>query len=141
VALDVPNGAVSQTTTLGYTALGAPPAAYADQSRFAGVRFVMTGAQDGSVVDSFTFLKPVGFGIAYQEPAEGADEAAIRLFRYDAPTGAWQPAACNEAAIAAASVDADANVAYVDVCTLGEFALFETGVERAQGVFLPLIRR
>ena len=140
LVLEVPGGAVDQPTTLGYMPLTEQPAAEIMRGGYAGARFVLAATQAGQAADSLTFLAPVGFQVAYPQPAEPLDEASIRLHYFDAATAAWQPAACGPE-----RVDVANNMAIVDVCRTGEFALFETVTidpeAMDEAIFLPVIRR
>jgi hypothetical protein len=137
LVLLLPGDALSQTTTLAYAALDEPAASYDGRGVYAGAHFVLSAAQGGTAVDDLTFLSPVRFEVAYPEPDNGLDEAALSLYHLDGVSGQWQTAACGDE-----TVDEGANIVVADVCQVGRFALFQTlPDDMRDALYLPLIRR
>ncbi len=137
LVLLLPGDALSQTTILAYAPLDEPSASYDGRGVYAGAHFVLSAAQGGTTVDDLTFLSPVRFEVAYPEPGNGLDEAALSLYYLDGASGQWQAAACGDE-----TVDAGADIVVTDVCRVGRFALFQTlPDDMRDALYLPLIRR
>lgn len=128
VSIDVPAGAVDQSTTFYLT-----PQAAIDQSHttlsFAGHIFDLYAEQNGSVVSNFTFLTPVTLTITYaDEDVAGIGENTLQLLY-------WNGSAWSADGITFVSRDTANNSLTVTIDHLTEFAMFGESYQ----VYLPAI--
>ena len=117
--VDVPAGAVTETTTLEYAA-DVPVAERPGGFWFAGQSFTLDGYQGGEYVTGLTFSDPVTVTLHYTDAdVIGLDEDGLLIEYWDEGAGAWQDAACG-----AYNRHPDENWLAVPICHLSEFALF-----------------
>jgi hypothetical protein len=129
--VQIPAGAVTQTTDLVYTAQAAPDHPDPPDQTFAGHAFELDAYDGDTLLPGFTFSVPVTITIHYADgDVAGVDETSLELWYWDG--SAWQGAGCG-----LHDRHPDENWLGVPVCHLSEFALF--GRERA--VYLPLVLR
>jgi hypothetical protein len=123
--IEIPTGAVTDTTIIVYTSLGAPSPTFA----FAGHALNLEAYRNDVLILGFTFEEPVTITIEYSdEDVEGSIEDELTLQYWDGNT--WGDAACGDY-----ERDLEANVISVPVCHLSDFALF--GKKKA--IYLPII--
>ncbi len=93
-ALQVPGGAVTQTTTLLYAPLAnisGPPGGF----RFAGLAFDLTAYQANAAQAGFRFAAPVTVTLRYTSAqVQDTSVTTLELTYWDAAASAWQDAAC-----------------------------------------------
>jgi hypothetical protein len=133
LTLDIPPGAVDGPVSLAYVPILATPQPPAPGDQFAGPRFELNAAPEGTPVDSFQFNAAVTFALTYPAQA-GLDEDNLTLLYFDEITQTWESAACGDT-----HRDPINNEISVEVCHLTEFALFSHQAD-AQ-IFLPVVTR
>ena len=121
-SVEVPTGAVAQSTTLSYYPLVA--SAYAAPQGKTLVRpFRLTAALQGVPQATFAFNTPVILTVRYDDASLSSiwDEAALNLYRWVEGTG-WQPAqeSCPEGQ-RNYQVDRATNTVVVHICHLSEY--------------------
>ena len=138
-SVEVPAGAVAQSTTLSYYPLVASTYE-APQNKTLVRPFRLTAALQGVPQATFAFNTPVILTVRYDDASLSSiwDEAALNLYRWVEGTG-WQPAqeSCPEGQ-RYYHVDRAANVVEVNICHLSEYALIG-GTKHV--VYLPLVLR
>jgi len=128
--IEIPAGAVTDTTTIVYTSLptitGAPSPTFA----FAGHALSLEAYRNDVLILGFTLEEPITVTIEYSdEDVEGLVEDELTLWYWNGST--WTDAACGDY-----DRDLEANVIRVAVCHLSDFALFG---EEETVVYLPII--
>jgi hypothetical protein len=132
--VEIPAGAVTETTTIQFTALasitGDAPAGYA----FAGLTFGLDAYIGGVLQEGFVFNQPITITIQYNNAdVSGLDENNLKLYYWDEDE--WVDSACG-----AYDYHPAANWFAVPICHLSRFALF--GEEQLeQNTYLPLVLR
>ena len=130
--VEIPSGAVTESTDLVYTALATT--GYADPLNFsfAGHTFDLDAYRSNSLLYGFAFNVPVTITIYYSEAdVAGLDEEVLSLHYWNG--SAWVDAACG-----AYDRHPDENWLAVPTCHLSQFALFG---EREYLIYLPLVLR
>jgi predicted GH43/DUF377 family glycosyl hydrolase len=128
--IEIPAGAVTDTTTIVYTSLptvtGAPSPTFA----FAGHALSLEAYRNDVLILGFTFEEPVTITIEYSdEDVEELVEDELTIQYWDGST--WGDAACGDY-----ERDLEANVISVPICHLSDLVLF--GKEKAF-IYLPII--
>ena len=127
--IQVPAGAVTETTTLVYTPV--ETATTLSGFAFAGHAFDLDAYRNGVLLSGFTFSTAVTITIHYTDTdVAGMDESSLVLEHWNG--SAWVDAACG-----LYDRHPDENWLSVPICHLSQFALF--GEQRQ--VYLPLILR
>lgn len=119
VEITLPNGAVTEETTLSFTALnmslGGPP-----NFVFAANAFRLDAFRDGQLLPDFTFDQPISVTLTYlDEDVAGLDEASLTLHHWDPDQRQWVDTACGGYVR-----KVDKNRITVPICHLTEFATF-----------------
>ena len=131
--IQVPAGAVTETTLLAYTAVNtvAAPSGFAP----AGHAFDLEAYQTGVLASGFTFSVPVTVAIRYTETnLVGIDEATLRLAFLNSSTSKWEDAATTCMPHTAYDRQPNENWLTVRICHLSTYALY--GQNR---IYLPLV--
>ena len=133
--VQVPGGAVTETTTLLYTPVETTtvPSGFT----FAGHAFDLGAYRSGTLLPSFTFSVPATITLYYSDAdVDGLNEDALVLEYWDDSTSAWEDAACG-------SYDRhpDENWLAVPICHLSRFALFGEVEEEEpwHTIYLPVV--
>lgn len=134
--IQVPPGAVTDTTTLVYTPLMTP--SNPSDLLFAGHAFDLAAYQSGLEKLDFNFQQPVTVTIHYSDAdvASVGSETQLILTYWDGND--WVDAATTCTPISVYNRDMDNNILSVPICHLSSYALF--GAE-AQKVYLPIVIR
>lgn len=137
--VEIPAQAVTQTTTLKYTALATTrygsPAGFA----FAGRAFDLDAYDGETFLSNFTFSRSVTITIHYAHAdVVGLHEGTLALEYWSESTGAWEDAASTCTPSSIYDRHPDDNWLAVPICHLSQFALF--GREQKE-VYLPLVLR
>jgi uncharacterized repeat protein (TIGR01451 family) len=130
-AIQVPAGAVTEVTTLGYTPVErvAVPSGFA----FAGHAFELEAYRSEALLPGFTFSIPVTITIYYTDTdVAGLDENMLVLEYWNGSTSAWEDAACGSY-----KRHPEGNWLSVPICHLSRFGLFGP----IHQVYLPLVMR
>jgi ELWxxDGT repeat protein len=133
--IQIPAGAVTETTTLRYTARIAvtPPASFG----FAGHAFSLDAFHGDTYLAGFRFQQPIGITISYGDAdIGGSDERALTLDYWDGST--WIDAATTCAPASAYQRDLVANQLSLSICHLTDFALFG---RTQRDTYLPIALR
>jgi hypothetical protein len=136
--LYIPAGAVTRTTTISYTALGALPRPLPDDVDAAGRTFQLRIFEDGISTNSFVFAQPVCVVLEY-DPVGLADvwERPLRLYHL---AEQWRNAAANAPPYRSA-VATSAGLTTETICTYasGNFALVQG--PPVMRVYMPRLSR
>jgi hypothetical protein len=129
LTVDIPAGAVSQSTQLVLTAQAGLPGAAPDGYAFAGLNFDLDAYIGGALQPGFIFNNPVTITIEYSdEDVAGLDENSLILYYWDG--NAWVEAACG-----AYEYHPAENWFSAPICHLSRFALF---APEGYQIFLPV---
>jgi photosystem II stability/assembly factor-like uncharacterized protein len=131
ITIDIPAGAVAQTTTFylhNADIVTHTPAGL----NFVGSIFLLNAIQDGVRVDGFTPQLPITVTMHYTDDV-GLDEGGLLLYTWD--NSQWVDAATTCAPASVYDRHPDENWLAVPICHLSEFAL----LGRRYPVFLPLV--
>ena len=137
ITVEVPAGAVTETVTLAYAPLEAPPEPEAPSGfRFAGRRFTLNTYRDGERLEGVQFAAPVTVTLAYTDAeVEGLDESTLVLHTWDGSS--WVDAATSCSPASTYLREPEENRLSVGICHLSEFAVFG----RQPRLYLPLTIR
>ena len=131
IGLDVPVGAVDQTTTL-EGRLAPMPLGVSDVGTQVLLPFAIDASQAGRLQTEFAFLQPVTLTLSYPDAAVWFfEEATLNMFDYAPTQQDWEAAACGEVLHDLAS-----NRLVVPICHLSTFEVVGTVSGR---VYLPLV--
>lgn len=126
--IEVPPDAVTDTTTILFTAVSTPTAP--SGFGFAGHAFDLEAYRDNTPLATLTFSPPVTITIHYTDTAVlGVDEGQLLLLTWNAAVSQWEDAACG-----AYDRHPLENWLSVPICHLSRFALFGRQYE----LYLPL---
>ncbi len=132
--LQIPPGAVSQTTTIVYTPASSSTNSTPANFTFAGRAFSLDAYQNEMLISPFTFTLPATITLHYTDTdVAGLDENVLYLEYWNGTT--WEDAACG-----AYDRHPDENWLSVPICHLSEFALFEIEAE-GDFIYLPIVIR
>ena len=130
--VQIPTGAVTESTALTYTALAITGQSDPTGFSFAGHAFDLDAYQSGVIVSGFTFSVPVTVTLHYADAdIAGLDEDSLVLEYWNG--SAWVDAACGDY-----DRHPTENWLSVPICHLSQFALFG---EREYLIYLPLVLR
>ena len=130
--VQIPTGAVTESTALTYTALAITGQSDPTGFSFAGHAFDLDAYQSGVIVSGFTFSVPVTVTLHYADAdIAGLDEDSLVLEYWNG--SAWVDAACGDY-----DRHPNENWLAVPICHLSRFALFG---EREYLIYLPLVLR
>ncbi len=133
--IEVPQDAVSTTTTFTYTETGAPGHPAASGFAFAGQSFELSA--------SGPISQPIQIGLEYREEdltsADIQDEASLRLYYWNTDPGAWDDVVNTCSPPSSYTRYPALNALRVPVCHLSEFGLF--GESTQSSIYLPLVMR
>lgn len=135
LTIHVPANAVTETVdlVLQITAPRDGPPGFA----FGGQGFTLDASRNGTLLETYTFSKPVTITLTYQEAAIAPIPAAnLLLFLFDRRQEQWIDAATTCTPASTYHRDEAENTLAVAICHLTEFALFGT-----QRLYLPSIQR
>jgi glucose/mannose transport system substrate-binding protein len=133
--IQVPTGAVTETTMLGYVPVETvmAPSGFA----FAGHAFDLDAYQGGALLPGFTFSVPVTITINYdRSDLGGLDEGTLVLQYWSDDASEWEDAASTCTPTSTYERRPNENWLAVPVCHLSRFAVF--GKHK---VYLPLVLR
>jgi len=131
--VEIPAGAVTEVTTLEYTALAEPAQPSRGEFAFAGHAFRLEAYQGGELRPGFVFAQPVTVTVHYADAdVAGLDESLLVLEYWNEDIEMWEDAACG-----LYDRHPDENWLAVPICHLSRFALFG----RRYIVYLPLLLR
>jgi len=122
--LQVPIGAVTDTTTLVYTsvATATAPANFA----FAGRAFDLAAYRNGELLDTVSFSPAATITVHYTDTdVVGLDEEQLYLYTWNTNSSIWEDAACGDY-----DRHPETNWLSVPICHLSQFALFGTQGEQ-----------
>jgi len=133
--IQVPAGAVTETTTVVYTPVetATAPSGFV----FAGHAFDLAAYRNDVLLSSFTFSVPVTVTIHYTDTdVAGLEEESLVLEYWNVSENAWEDVACG-----GYDRHPDENWLSVPICHLSRFALFgvEPGEEEQHQLYLPVI--
>lgn len=131
-SIQVPAGAVSETTHLTLSPLPWPTRPLSPTWSFAGHAFGLEAYQGGVFQPGFVFSEPVTVAIHYS-PADLGGKAEDSLALHTWNGSAWEDAACRPVV-----PHPDENWVEVPICHLSEFTLVGQGGYR---IYLPLVLR
>ncbi|NTU80499.1 MAG: hypothetical protein HGA45_14155 [Chloroflexales bacterium] len=132
LAMDVqiPAGAISETVSLVFAPFAPSSTSHPAGLAFAGQGFELAATRDNSLLEGFTFAKPIVVTIRYSDATVAQlNERALTLSYWDG--SAWADAACG-----AYERNLEQNQLTVPICHLSRFSLFAT-----PRIYLPLARR
>ncbi|NUM45902.1 MAG: SMP-30/gluconolactonase/LRE family protein [Anaerolineales bacterium] len=132
--LEIPSGAITQTTKLVYTPLNTPPGSPPAPFTFAGRTFSLEAYQNETLLSPFHFATPATLTLSYTD-ADVADLDENALFLEYWNGSVWADAACGEYDRHPAE-----NWLSVPICHLSEFALFEV-LAGDTFIYLPIITK
>ncbi len=138
LSLNVPSGAVSQTTTLLYNEVISPSQTISTGLQFAGCALSLNAFVNGTLLDPFTFEQLVTLTINYSDTAvAGLDESQLSLWYFDTVSGKW-----SQDGITIVERDVANNRIVARIEHLTQFAICAPAViSPLQTVYLPAIRR
>jgi parallel beta-helix repeat protein len=129
----IPSGAVTETTTLRYTALATTTQSSPSGLFFAHRTFDLDVYSGETLLPGYVFSTPVTVTLHYADgDVAGLDEGTLVLEYWDEDTGTWEDAACD-----VYDRHPDENWLAAPICHLSRFALFG----EVHTVYLPLVLR
>jgi len=138
VAVGIPAGAVSETTTLEYTPALTPNHQTPANFNFAGQAFELDATQNGQVQTGFVFQTPITVTITYTAADVAGLDTGLLMLQY------WDGAAWSSDGITLISHDEASRTIVFQITHLTPFALFEVETapsppDGSSRVYLPLI--
>lgn len=132
--VDIPAGAVTDTTTLVFTEQINPTGDAPDGFSFAGQTFDLNAYQDGLIVEDFIFQTPITITLHYNETELGAiPEESLLLMYWNEDQNQWEDAACGPY-----ERNLGEDWLRIPICHLSKFALIG---EQPYQIFLPAVMK